>query len=1078
MGEVTTNYKVNVTVEDAKWQAYVKSVADVQAKFGGATKAAVESAQKMAASAEQLAAKEIASAKKAADAIEKINQKQAETALREMKREADADAKERMRAANARVKFAEQEEKAAKRLADVAEKAAQKQANEEIKAAQKAAAAIEKINQKQAENALREMKREADADAKERMKAANERVKFAKQEEAAAKKAAEAAERAAKKQADAEIKEAQRAADAIEKEEQKKQDYLLKLRMKSIQDANKAEEKAERERNKPKPQQQEKGGGGGLGAGLMGGIGFAAAIEGFKAIKHHAEEADHANDELHIGIAATGLQGKALAAEEKAQADNAKKFSEIYKGISEETAKSTIATVAEMSHKSGDELKSLSEDAIILAHGDAEKAAAIAKMLGKASNEEVEGSAAKLGIALDKNMTAEQRAAKIHEEAMKRKKSVQDADNDSLGSLQQIMNKVMSTVTTLAATILDAFKPAIDALIPVVTQIGELLVAILKPILDALVPIITMVAEAMAQLAPVIIDLVKSALEILMPIITDVVDILKELIPPIIEVVKTIMTALSPVFKALMPIIEEVAAIIKDIFITNADMMIDMLQNVLVPLIQDLVAPILLSLMPVFQLLADMARDILVPAMKVLSGIMSFLMVNVVQPLIRWLSGGLVKAIDSVIGVVTAAIKVISKVTDAIGSLLGLGGDEAVAQTKKAVTEVAVVQEEAQVETIKKVDEFHAKKTAKVKDNSNKERKSYIQQQQDLIDLDQQTYAQAIANLEKYYGTLKEKNLHGRKEVKDAIRKYETAAEDERMKEAELNLLKQGLNDEDFKEEKERLEIEHLQKMLDIAKENGHNVLEAQIALINAQISQQKRLDAERAEGVKRTNDEIAASNKALSEKSAQDAIDMAKGRKDNIDSMRKQAEFFAGPIVQGFTNGFKKIMKGAEDWASKMAESNNIVESIFGGILQGFISMIEGMIVKIIEFEALLLVANLIPGFGGLMEAMGGLGSLIPHGDGGIINHAEGGVGVSPVTIGRHRFFEAGPEAVIPLSSGRAQGMMSGAFGFDKALAPVVAGLSKIETHVAKTRTVLPMNDAFEGSRNNYLKSEDRRSL
>jgi hypothetical protein len=94
------------------------------------------------------------------------------------------------------------------------------------------------------------------------------------------------------------------------------------------------------------------------------------------------------------------------------------------------------------------------------------------------------------------------------------------------------------------------------------------------------------------------------------------------------------------------------------------------------------------------------------------------------------------------------------------------------------------------------------------------------------------------------------------------------------------------------------------------------------------------------------------------------------------------------------------------------------------------------------------------------------------------LFKHADGGVGVKPVTMGQHQFFEAGPEAVIPLSSGRAQGMMQTAFGFDKALAPVVAELAMIKGHVARTQVVLPMNNAFENSRNNYLKSEDRRSM
>ncbi len=91
---------------------------------------------------------------------------------------------------------------------------------------------------------------------------------------------------------------------------------------------------------------------------------------------------------------------------------------------------------------------------------------------------------------------------------------------------------------------------------------------------------------------------------------------------------------------------------------------------------------------------------------------------------------------------------------------------------------------------------------------------------------------------------------------------------------------------------------------------------------------------------------------------------------------------------------------------------------------------------------------------------------TLIPHAEGGITNR----------TI--HAFGEAGPEAIIPLASSRAQGQIGAAFGFDKALAPLHQELQAIRVHTGQTQSVLPVNSAFENARNNYRKSVARSSF
>ena len=615
------------------------------------------------------------------------------------------------------------EKQSAKEIADYEKQQAKEVSKTKTDESAAIAASAKADAKKIADEEIREQKRiEKEAIASYRQREAEQKQiskAFSDFEKQQTKERAHAEKQSAKEISDYEKLQEKERLSAI-KEREKQEQYMFKLKMKSIADAEKAEEKAAKEvaretakANAPK----EKSGGGGIG--LAGGIGIGAAIAGFQAIREKAKEADEANDELKMGLSATGLAGKKLAEENKAQSENAKQFANDYKGVSEEAAKKTIAMIATMSHKSGAELKALSEDAIILAHGDAEKAVAIGKMLGKASNDEIEGSAAKLGIALDKNMTVEQRAAAIHDQAMKSKKAVQDADNDSLGTLNQIMNKVMTTVSTLAGTLLDSLKPTFDAIIPLVDQLGALLSTTLKPVIDAITPVITMVAESFAKLAPPITALVTTALALLTPILGIVIDVLKDVLPIITDVATTVMESLTPVFTALTPIIKDLTAIFKAEFMLMLKQELIPIIYILVPILTDLLVPVLMSLIPLIKMITDIMLKTLVPAFTIVGDIMKWLGEEIIQPLVKWFSGKLVVVIQDTVAALMKIVDAVMSVVKGVGSLLGLGGDDAKAATHE-ITQAVVEETKVGEDAVQDVHTKAAKKKGAAKKEEHK----------------------------------------------------------------------------------------------------------------------------------------------------------------------------------------------------------------------------------------------------------------------------------------------------------------------------------------------------------------------
>lgn len=195
--------------------------------------------------------------------------------------------------------------------------------------------------------------------------------------------------------------------------------------------------------------------------------------------------------------------------------------------------------------------------------------------------------------------------------------------------------------------------------------------------------------------------------------------------------------------------------------------------------------------------------------------------------------------------------------------------------------------------------------------------------------------------------------------------------------------------------------------------------------------------------------------------------------------------QMLSGPVTKGIMAGITQITAGVHTMTANWQKSGGILGTIFGGILDGFVTMIEGMIEKIIAMEAILLVANLIPGFSAFMDMFQSFTSMIP-------GHAEG-TDSSPG--GWHFVGERGVELVnmrpgaqvipnhmlnsaLPMST--SGGMMDAGFGAhaDRIIAAIQSSGQNVAHAAGRAKYGIPINDQWRSVVNNSAKAEDRRSF
>lgn len=201
---------------------------------------------------------------------------------------------------------------------------------------------------------------------------------------------------------------------------------------------------------------------GSVSVGEMAGIGAGIAL--FEGIADKAEKASEAESHLR---AATGATGEAL----KEEAEDAENLGHQYK-IGGDVGKEAMAKVGAFSHATGDTLKKQTEDAIILAQKYDISVESAAKLLGKSSDQEVLGNLKKVGINLDANATAEERAAAVHKAAMDSKAGVDAANDTATRNSKEIITEFEEKVSQTAATFLNILNPALKIILPILPEIA------------------------------------------------------------------------------------------------------------------------------------------------------------------------------------------------------------------------------------------------------------------------------------------------------------------------------------------------------------------------------------------------------------------------------------------------------------------------------------------------------------------------------------------------------------------------------------------------------------------------------
>lgn len=224
-------------------------------------------------------------------------------------------------------------------------------------------------------------------------------------------------------------------------------------------------------------------------------------------------------------------------------------------------------------------------------------------------------------------------------------------------------------------------------------------------------------------------------------------------------------------------------------------------------------------------------------------------------------------------------------------------------------------------------------------------------------------------------------------------------------------------------------------------------------------------------------------------------AID-AQGAAQRKQIWMQNMQLLAGPITKGIMGGITQMTAGVHKLTQSWQQSGGVLGTIFGGILDSFVTMIEGMIEKIVAMEAILLVANLIPGFSAFMDMFQSFTSAIPTQATGL---ATGGVLKGATVMGagvltRPTFLASGGtmpivageipnEAVIPLNAyPGAKAMMQGDLGFsdhaDRIIAAIQNSGQNVATAAGRTKYGVPINDTWRSVTNISSKAEDRRSF
>ena len=314
---------------------------------------------------------------------------------------------------------------------------------------------------------------------------------------------------------------------------------------------------------------------------------------------------------------------------------------------------------------------------------------------------------------------------------------------------------------------------------------------------------------------------------------------------------------------------------------------------------------------------------------------------------------------------------------------------------------------------------FHGDKSAQAKSEQNKltvlrdtlqkdERAAQLDDQKSatddlLSDLEQRGIKESLSD----YQIAQERYKIEQKALQDEITLRASWGEDVSKLQAQFDTAELKHADEEKKNtiaaEKELAQIKDEARKQNIQDMQAHHVAASVVAKAETQLALDEEDTRHAEEMEKRKGNDALLEAEIADHTGKVTAITKAGADKQN-QIWLQQAQFAAGPISNAFNNAFKGMTKGLNTWTDNLAKSNNFAQSFFGSLLQGFTQMVEGLVIKFVEFEAAFEVLNLITGGGAaaIMGAFNVAGAL------GIPGHAEG-TDNSPG--GFHWVGEKGPE-------------------------------------------------------------------
>lgn len=830
----------------------------------------------------------------------------------------------------------------------------------------------------------------------------------------------------------------------------------------------------------------------------IGGIG--AALEGLKSLTEKSDEVAKAQKQLQIG---TGLSGKEL--EETAK--RADKLGESL-GVSGSVAETTEGKVASYTGATGAELEKQTQ--AVIAYGEAH---------GKSSE------------MVAKMLATEAGRAKIMSEANLNIAKSQETANTPAVKAQLIQAKLMETVGKLAMTLLNALNPVLDALMPIIDSLGDLLQSLLKPALDALTPALLALTPLLKLAGDLAGQLLTPVLKILSGIIQFLVD---HAIAPLVQwlsvkVPEAVEKTIGFIKNAVAAVGKVVSAIGSFLGLGDkaADATKDAGKQVLDADKQN--AEELARQKQIQQGQADQ-RDRIALVAKLAHGKISAEEEGRLRELAQdTQDDALLAKLDAFDakkakqGAASAKKSAKDKAEqakaeadaefDAVKDGIALKNE---AEKKAKVEELSAEIDHAQkLQDI--AEKFYgaksqqflkaeaqllaAKKNLKAAEHADTIEDIKSQTDQILSDLETRSLKENLTDKQTADERLRitqeslKQEIDLRKSWGEDVSKLQAQYDQAALKhedEVKKNRLKiqEEIAANDVAARKDRLEqsIQNAQSLGESTK-----VFQKQLTLIEED-GENERYQKELENRKDDLNDtKLGQALKESLEQNHQNKLlaiqqkAYLEQKKAHDDALMQQLQFFSGPFMQGMNKGLQSLFAGVNKVTQAWANSKNVTTQAFGTIAAGFIQMVEQMAEKALAYMATFELLNVLTG-GGASAIMGTFNlakQLIPG-----VGMAEGGVLMKPTVLrsgvmqgptllaaGAVIGGEAGPEAVLPLSSSRAQSQIGSALGIDKALGPLNDTMKIVAQNSAQTKVVQPMNNTFEYNRNRFLYAQRLRS-